>query len=52
DIFLSFLNQNNLSKNKIIKKVAVNDFPSCGLPNEVLKFHNLDEKSLIKTILR
>ena len=50
DLFLSFINDNELNKTKIFKKIAINDFPSCGLPNEVLKRHNLDNKSLIKLI--
>ncbi|WP_440649117.1 transketolase family protein [Candidatus Pelagibacter sp. HIMB1521] len=52
DIFLSFLNENNFNKNKIIKKIAVDDFPSCGQPDEVLKKHKLDTQNLYKKILR
>lgn len=52
DIFLSFLNENNFNKKKIIKKIAVDDFPSCGQPDEVLKKHKLDIQNLYKKILR
>ena len=51
DILLSFLNENNYNRNKIVKKIAVDDFPSCGQPDEVLKKHNLDTQSLFKKIL-
>ena len=50
DQFLSFMNENDLIKNKTIKKIALDDFPSCGLPQEVLKNHKLDNKSLINYI--
>lgn len=52
DLFLSFVNENNLNYKKLFKKIAINDFPSCGLPNEVLKKHNLDIKSLSNKILQ
>lgn len=52
DLFLSFVNENNLNYKKLFKKFAINDFPSCGLPNEVLKKHNLDIKSLSNKILQ
>ena len=50
DIFLSFVNDNNLNKNKTFKKIALDDFPSCGQPEEVLKKHNLDPQSLYNKI--
>jgi transketolase len=52
DLFLSFVNDHGLTKNKTFKKVAIGDFPSCGTPEEVLKKHKLDEESLIKIISR
>ena len=52
DIFLSFVNDNNLNKNKTFEKIALDDFPSCGQPNEVLKKHKLDAQSLYRKIYR
>ena len=52
DLFLSFLNENNLNHRKKIKKFAITDFPYCGLPDEVLKKHHLDVKSLSNKILQ
>jgi transketolase len=50
DLFLSFVNENKLSHNKVFKKIAIDKFPACGQPEEVLKEHKLDEKSLFNTM--
>jgi len=52
DLFLSFVNENNLNYKRIFKKFAISDFPSCGLSNEVLKKHNLDIKNLSNKIFK
>ena len=50
DLFLAFINENELNKKKVFKKIAIDDFPACGQPEEVLIKHKLDEKSLFKKI--
>ena len=52
DLFLSFLIENNLLKNKTIKNLSVNLFPKCGTHQEVLKYHGIDYKSLAKKIIQ
>ena len=52
DIFLSFVIENNLNVNKTFKKIALNDFPSCGQPEEVLKKHKIDAESLFSIIFK
>lgn len=50
DLIISFLNENNLTKNKIIKKFGFRDFPACGTYEEVLKYHKLDYVNLASKI--
>lgn len=50
----SLLNIIVLSKRLRLKpffKLAIEGFPACGTPQEVLRYHNLDGKSLAKRIL-
>ena len=42
DLLISFLTENNIVKNKNLKKFGFKDFPACGTRDEVLQFHKLD----------
>ena len=42
----SFLTNNKILNNATFIKFGPNEFPACGTPEEVLKYHKLDEKSL------
>ena len=46
DLMTSFILNNRISKNLIIKKFGPNEFPACGTPEEVLKYHKLDHLNL------
>ena len=50
DLLISFLNENSLLKNKIIRKFGFKDFPACGTYDEVLGFHKLDSLSIAQKI--
>ena len=50
DLLISFLNENCLLKNKIIRKFGFKDFPACGTYDEVLGFHKLDSLSIAQKI--
>ena len=52
DLMIAFLSENNLIKNKSIKKFGYRDFPACGAKEEVLKFHSLDHKSIANQIMK
>ena len=50
DNLINFLNENNLLCGFKIKKFAVQGFPACGTPQEVLKYHKLDGNSIAEQI--
>lgn len=50
DLLISFLNENCLLKNKVIRKFGFKDFPACGTYDEVLGFHKLDSLSIAQKI--
>jgi transketolase len=50
DQFINFLIEKKISSKLQIKKIALNDFPHCGEPQEVLKIHGLDKNSLVREI--
>jgi len=50
DLMLSYFMENNLCKNKSIHKFGVKNFPACGTPEEVLKYHGLDYLKISSTI--
>ena len=52
DLIIAFLNENQLLKNKIIKKFGFRDFPACGTYEEVLNYHKLDSINLSQQILK
>ena len=55
DLMISFITNDKILNNQVLKKFAPNEFPACGTPEEVLKYHKLDEFSLaskIKKILK
>ena len=54
DLMTSFITNNNFVNNCIFKKFGPNEFPECGTPEEVLKYHKLDHLNLslkIKKVL-
>lgn len=52
DLMIAFLNENQLLKNKIIKKFGFRDFPACGTYEEVLNYHKLDSINLSQQIIK
>ena len=42
DLITSFISNNNFSNNHNFKKFVPDEFPACGSPEEVLKYHKLD----------
>ena len=46
DLITSFIVNNKILNNAVFTKFGPNEFPACGTPEEVLKYHKLDEKSL------
>ena len=52
DLIIAFLNENQLLKNKIIKKFGFRDFPACGTYEEVLNYHKLDSINLSQQIIK
>jgi transketolase len=55
DLMISFITSNKILNNCFLQKFAPNEFPACGTPQEVLKYHRLDHFSLatkIKKILK
>lgn len=51
DNLINFLNRYNLMKKYNVTKFAVEGFPVCGTPQEVLNFHRLDASSLARRII-
>ena len=52
DLLISFLNDNQLVHNKILKKFGFKSFPACGTYDEVLNFHKLDHVNLANQIIK
>lgn len=50
DCMLNVIISSEKLKEKKFEKVAVMDYPACGTPQEVLKFHGLDGESLAAKI--
>jgi len=50
DLMISFISNNNFSKSLNFKKFGPNEFPACGTPEEVLKYHKLDHLNLSLSI--
>ena len=50
DNFTDFLNKNSLLSKFKMTKFAVEGYPECGTPTEVLKYHRLDGNSLAERI--
>ncbi|MDD5760153.1 MAG: transketolase C-terminal domain-containing protein [Desulfobulbaceae bacterium] len=46
----AIISSNNLQK-KRFQKLAIDDYPACGTPQEVLRYHKLDGESLAGRIL-
>ena len=46
DLITSFISNNNFSNNHNFKKFGPDEFPACGAPEEVLKYHKLDHLNL------
>jgi transketolase len=46
DCLLNSLTRSGTLAGKTFKKLAVEDFPACGSPKEVLRYHELDGESL------
>ncbi len=51
DNLLNEFNRLGVLKNKTFFKIGVKEFPKCGTIEEVLKYHQLDAKSLAKQII-
>lgn len=51
DFLLNQLNSHRLLANRALIKFGLVDFPECGRPDEVLKFHRLDGAMLAERIL-
>lgn len=51
DFLLNTLIRSDKMRMKKFQKIAIEGYPACGTPQEVLKYHNLDGKSLAKYIL-
>jgi transketolase len=52
DFLLNSLVRVNLTDGRRLDKFAVEGYPACGTPPEVLRFHGLDGASLAARILR
>ncbi len=50
DFFLNVLMESDNLRGKRLYKLAINEFPECGAPIEVLKYHRLDAESLASFI--
>lgn len=50
DCLLNALNSSQELKTKKFQKLAIEEYPACGTPKEVLRFHKLDGESLAKKI--
>ncbi|MBA2849541.1 1-deoxy-D-xylulose-5-phosphate synthase [Thermosulfuriphilus ammonigenes] len=50
DFFLNVLMESDNLRGKRLYKLAINEFPECGTPVEVLKYHRLDAESLASFI--
>ena len=51
DFLLNVLMDEGLLDIRYVRKFAVEGYPACGTPVEVLKYHGLDGRSLSKRIL-
>jgi transketolase len=51
DCLLNALISSDKLRGRNLKKFAVKDYPACGTPQEVLKYHRLDGESLASRIL-
>lgn len=52
DHILNTLLASKLLKGRDFKKLAIDGYPACGTPSEVLKYHRVDGESLAAEILR
>jgi transketolase len=52
DQLLIGANSSDELRHKKYRKLAINEFPACGTPPEVLAYHKLDGKSIAATILK
>jgi len=55
DLIISFMTNNEILSNQVLKKIGPDDFPACGTPDEVLKHHKLDYNNLalqIKKVIK
>ena len=50
DLIISFMTNNKILNNQVLQKFGPNEFPACGTPKEVLKYHKLDHMSLASQI--
>ena len=50
DLIISFMTNNKILNNQVLQKFGPNEFPACGTPKEVLKYHKLDHMSLSSQI--
>jgi len=50
DLMISFIKNKKVLNEAIFTKFGLNEFPACGTPEEVLKYHKLDEKNLATRI--
>ena len=50
DLMTTFIMNEKIFTNMSFDKLSIKDFPACGTPNEVLKYHRLDEVSIFKKI--
>ncbi len=51
DFLLTRIASSERLRNRIFGKFALEEFPQCGTPSEVLRYHRLDGKSLAERIL-
>ena len=50
DLIISFMANNKILNNQVLQKFGPSEFPACGTPEEVLKYHKLDHISLASQI--
>ena len=50
DLIVPFMIKNKIFNNQVIKKIGPNEFPACGTPDEVLKYHKIDHVSIASKI--
>jgi transketolase len=52
DLLLNALMISDQLRDKELVKLAIEEYPACGTPQEALSYHRLDDKSLVRRVLK